>query len=71
VFTAAESGAALDAADLVWRIPAQVWEGDSVLPMGGQYEIALWLFCDLLVARLMVRAGLSAGDLAARHATVA
>jgi 6-phospho-3-hexuloisomerase len=71
VFTAAETGAALDAADLVWRLPAQVWEGESVLPMGGQYEIALWLFCDLVVARLMAQAGLSAADLAARHATVA
>lgn len=71
VFTAAEQGPALEAADLVWRIPAQVWGGASVLPMGGQYEIALWLFCDLIVARLMAQAGLSAADLAARHATVA
>jgi 6-phospho-3-hexuloisomerase len=70
IFTAAESGAALEAAQLVWRIPAQAWEGDSVLPMGGQYEIALWLFCDLVVARLMAWAGRSAADLAARHATV-
>jgi 6-phospho-3-hexuloisomerase len=71
VFTAAEAGPALDAADLIWRIPAQVWDGQSMLPMGGQYEIALWLFCDILVTRLMARTGQTAADLAARHASIA
>jgi 6-phospho-3-hexuloisomerase len=70
VFTAAESGDALDAADLVWRIPAQTWAGDSVLPMGGQYEIALWLFGELIVDRLMARDGVTAAAMAARHGTI-
>jgi 6-phospho-3-hexuloisomerase len=70
VFTAAEAGAALDAADLVWRIPAQTWDGDSVLPMGGQYEIALWLFGELIVDRLMARDGVTAAAMAARHGTI-
>jgi len=71
VFTAAESGAALDTADIVIRIPAQSWEGDSVLPLGGQYEIALWLFCDLIVQRLMEHDGIASGALAARHGSIA
>ncbi|MGG5819949.1 hypothetical protein [Falsiroseomonas sp. HW251] len=70
VLTAAERGAALDAADLVLRLPAQTWDGGSVLPLGGQYELALWLFGDLVVQRLMERDGIPAGDLAARHGTI-
>lgn len=70
VFTAAESGPALDAADLVLRLPAQTWEGDSVLPMGGQYEIALWILGDLIVQRLMARDGIDAASMAARHGTI-
>jgi 6-phospho-3-hexuloisomerase len=70
VFTAAGAGPALEAADLVLRIPAQTWEGNSVLPMGGQYEIALWLLGDLIVQRLMEEGGLAAADLAARHGTI-
>jgi 6-phospho-3-hexuloisomerase len=71
VITAADSGPALEAADLVLRIPAQTWEGSSILPMGGQYEIALWLFSDLVVQRLMERGGVDAAALAARHGTIA
>jgi 6-phospho-3-hexuloisomerase len=70
VLTAAESGAALDAAEQVWRIPAQTWEGASRLPMGGQYEIALWLFGELVVERLMEREGIAAAGMAARHGTI-
>ncbi len=70
VLTAAESGAALDAADQVWRIPAQTWEGASRLPMGGQYEIALWLFGELVVERLMEREGITPAGLMARHGTI-
>jgi len=75
VLTAAASGPALDAADLVLRLPAQSWEGDgapvpSRLPMGGQYELALWLFGELVVARLMRRFGRDAAALAARHANL-
>jgi 6-phospho-3-hexuloisomerase len=71
VLTGVEAGAALDAADIVLRIPAQTWEGASVLPMGGQYEIALWLFGELIVQRLMERDGMDAAALAARHGTIA
>lgn len=71
VLTAAEAGAALDAADEVWRIPAQTWVGPSRLPMGGQYEIALWLFGELVVERLMERDGLTPAAMAARHGTIA
>jgi 6-phospho-3-hexuloisomerase len=70
VFTAAESGPALEAADLVLRLPAQTWEGESVLPMGGQYEIALWILGDLIVQRLMARDGIDAASMAARHGTI-
>ncbi|UFN49441.1 6-phospho-3-hexuloisomerase [Roseomonas sp. OT10] len=75
VLTAAAAGPALDAADLVLRLPAQAWEGDgapvpSTLPMGGQYELALWLFGDLLIRRLAARAGQEMSGLAARHANL-
>jgi len=70
VITAAGSGPALDAADAAWRLPAQSWEGPSRLPMGGQYELALWLFGDLIVERLMEREGVAAATLAARHGTI-
>lgn len=70
VFTAAEAGPALDAADLVLRIPAQTWQGASVLPLGGQYELALWLFGELIVQRLMQQDGVAPAALAARHATI-
>jgi 6-phospho-3-hexuloisomerase len=67
VLTAAESGPALDAADVVLRLPAQTWEGGSALPLGGQYELALWLLGDLAVDILMRRLGVSAERLAAGH----
>jgi 6-phospho-3-hexuloisomerase len=70
VITAAESGAALDAADQAWRIPAQAWEGPSRLPMGGQYELALWLFGELIVEQLMVRYGIAAATMIERHGTI-
>lgn len=70
VLTAAESGAALDAAEQAWRLPAQTWEGPSRLPMGGQYELALWLFGELVVDRLMERDGVSAATLSSRHGTI-
>jgi len=67
VLTAVESGPALDAADVVLRLPAQTWEGDSALPLGGQYELALWLLGDLAVDILMRQLGVSAERLAAGH----
>ena len=70
VITGVESSAALEAADLVLHLPAQTWDGASRLPMGGQYEVALWLFGELVVERLMERDGLDAAALAARHGTI-
>ncbi len=66
VLTAAAKGPALDAADTVLRIPAATRTG-SVLPLGGQYEAALWLLGDLAVHILMGRLGVTSSDLAARH----
>jgi hypothetical protein len=47
--------------------PAQTSEGTSVLPLGGQYELALWMLGDLAVDLLMQRLGVDAEQLAAGH----
>jgi 6-phospho-3-hexuloisomerase len=70
VITGVAAGPALEAADLILHLPAQSWEGASRLPMGGQYELALWLFGEMIVERLMERDGLDAAALAARHGTI-
>jgi 6-phospho-3-hexuloisomerase len=67
VLTGATSGSALDHADHILHIPAQTWDGSSMLPLGGQYELALWLLGDLAVDLLMRRLGLDAKLLAAGH----
>jgi 6-phospho-3-hexuloisomerase len=67
VITGVASGPALDQADDVIRIPAQTWDGPSALPLGGQYEMALWLLGDLAVALLMQRLGIGPERLAAGH----
>jgi 6-phospho-3-hexuloisomerase len=67
VLTAAERGPALEVADVVLRLPAQTWQGASALPLGGQYELALWVLGDLAVDILMRQLGVSAERLAAGH----
>lgn len=67
VITAVETGPALDRADEVLRLPGQTWTGASALPLGGQYELALWLLGDLAMDILMRRLGLTADRLAAGH----
>ena len=67
VITAAETGPALDHADEVLRLPGQTWAGRSALPLGGQYELALWLLGDLAIDIVMTRLGLAADQLAAGH----
>lgn len=71
VITAVEHGPALDAADVVLHLPAETWSllqpDQSVLALGGQYELALWLLGDLAVQVLMVRHGVSPERLAAGH----
>ena len=66
VLTAATSGPALDVADTVLRIPAAIHHG-SVLPLGGQYELALWMLADLAVATLMRDLGIAVSRLAEGH----
>lgn len=67
VLTAAQSGPALDHADTVLHLPAQTWEGRSCLPLGGQYELALWCLGDLAIGRLMSQLGIDPGRLAQGH----
>jgi 6-phospho-3-hexuloisomerase len=67
VITGATAGPALDHADLVLQIPAQTWDGGSGLPLGGQYELALWLLGDLAVELLMRRLDIGPERLAAGH----
>jgi 6-phospho-3-hexuloisomerase len=42
----------------------------GLLPLGSGFELALWLFCDLVVVELMRRLGQSNDDLASRHANL-
>lgn len=67
VLTAAPSGPALDHADTVLHLPAQTCEGESCLPLGGQYELALWCLGDLAADRLMRRLGIGPDRLAQGH----
>ncbi len=67
VITGVNSGPALRHADEVLYLPAQTWDGTSALPLGGQYELALWLLGDLAVDILMARLAVSAERLAAGH----
>ena len=71
VITAVTEGPALDAADTVLHLPAETWStlapGQSVLALGGQYELALWLLGDLAVQLLMAKHGISPERLAAGH----
>jgi D-arabinose 5-phosphate isomerase GutQ len=70
VITAAKEGPALAHADEVLHLPAQTWDGASVLPLGGQYEMALWLLGDLAIDILMARLAVSPERLAAGHVNV-
>jgi 6-phospho-3-hexuloisomerase len=67
VLTAAAAGPALDVAETVLRLPAQTRAGESVLPLGGQYELALWVVCDLAVGILLARLGIPPQRLADGH----
>lgn len=71
VITGATKGPALEAADEVLRLPGETWStlgpGQSVLALGGQYELALWLLGDLAVDVLMRRHNVSPEALAAGH----
>ena len=66
LLTAAHDGPAFRYADTVLHIPAATLQG-STLPLGGQYELVLWLLGDLAVDIMMDRLGLTPADLAAGH----
>lgn len=55
VLTGVQHGPALDEADTVLHLPAQVGIGCSKLPLGGQYEAALWIIGDLAISILLDR----------------
>lgn len=76
VITAAQGGAALLLADKVATLRAQTMLDDaaplssSVLPMGSQYELALFLLCELVVLDLAQRRGISFMEMRSRHANL-
>ncbi len=55
VLTGVQQGPALDEADTVLHLPAQIRTGCSKLPLGGQYEAALWIIGDLAISILLQR----------------
>jgi D-arabinose 5-phosphate isomerase GutQ len=59
-------------ADLVIGLPAQTMADPmtSLLPLGSPFELALSLYCDLVVGELMKRLNKNNDDLAARHANL-
>jgi 6-phospho-3-hexuloisomerase len=67
VITAATDGPALAHADEILHLPAQTWDGGSALPLGGQYELTLWMLGDLAVDIVMRRLDVTAARLAAGH----
>jgi 6-phospho-3-hexuloisomerase len=63
---------AVEGADVTVDLPAQTMADPptGLLPLGSGFELALWLFCDLVVVELMRRLGQSNDDLAGRHANL-
>ncbi|MBM3525690.1 MAG: SIS domain-containing protein [Alphaproteobacteria bacterium] len=76
VITAAHGGEALALADRVFRIPAQTILDDqdghraSILPMGSQYELCLFVLTELVVLELSRQLGVSFLEMRARHANI-
>jgi 6-phospho-3-hexuloisomerase len=76
LITAAPASPAGRAADLIVHLPAQAMGGDgarsirSRMPMGSQYEAALFLLCEALVICLADRLGESFAAMQARHANL-
>jgi 6-phospho-3-hexuloisomerase len=76
VVTAAPDAPALATVDRVILLPAQTMLDDltsaerSLLPMGSQYELALFVLSELVVLDLMRRRGLDFAALRARHANI-
>jgi 6-phospho-3-hexuloisomerase len=76
VIGAVARGAASDLADRFVLLPGQTMRDDmtaarpSAMPMGSQYELALAVFCELVVLEAMRMRGLGFADLRARHANL-
>lgn len=70
MLTAAPANA--EACDCIIHLPGQTMADpqSSLLPLGSPFELALWLYCDLVVVDLMERLGKTNADLAARHANL-
>jgi 6-phospho-3-hexuloisomerase len=73
VITAVPDGAASRLADLTLRVPAQTLHDDqvsaapSILPMGSQYELALFVLAEALVLDLARALGRDFAAMRARH----
>jgi 6-phospho-3-hexuloisomerase len=70
--TANPQGEIARVASTVLVLPAQTFKTDrsgwsSVLPMGSQFELGLWILQDILCLRLMGELGLDEAALIARH----
>jgi 6-phospho-3-hexuloisomerase len=76
VTTAGPDGPAARAADLVLHVPGQTMANDlggaggSALPMGSQYELALFAICEVLVLELMDARSVDFAAMRARHANL-
>ncbi len=74
--TARPESAAGGLADLVLRLPAQTLANDldpttrSAMPMGSQYELVLFLVCELLVLDLSRALGTDFAAMRGRHANL-
>jgi 6-phospho-3-hexuloisomerase len=70
--TANPNGEIARIADAVLVLPAQTFKTDragwsSILPMGSQFELGLWILQDILCLDLVRRLGLDEAALIARH----
>jgi 6-phospho-3-hexuloisomerase len=70
--TANPNGEIARIADAVLVLPAQTFKTDragwsSILPMGSQFELCLWILQDILCLDLVRRLGLDEAALIARH----
>ena len=70
--TANPDGEIARLADAVLVLPAQTFKTDrsgwtSILPMGSQFELCLWILQDILCLDLVRRLGLDEAALIARH----
>jgi 6-phospho-3-hexuloisomerase len=70
--TANPEGKIARLADVVVNLPAQTYKTDrsawkSVLPMGSQFELCLWVVQDLISLTLMERLGVDEASMIRRH----